>query len=97
MNKTKMVIGTGAGIAASLLLLSKPGKKIVGDSYNLLKDKVNRVSGKTEKELNELKSKVSEDIKYLGEDVKSRIMDILDESVKSGKKIKKGLTKEMHL
>lgn len=95
MNTARIITGTTLGLAAGLFLISKPGRQFMNDSYCMLKEKMGRIKGRTENELNELKMKVNEDIKDLGEDVKRQIMDILDQSIKSGKNIRNGIAREM--
>jgi gas vesicle protein len=96
MNTTRVIVGATVGTALGVFLISKTGRKVMNDSYCMLKDKIDRIKGRTEDELNNLKMKVSEDIQDLGEDVKRQILDIIDQSVKSGKNIKNGIAKELH-
>jgi hypothetical protein len=92
---TKIIVGATFGIALCLLLASEKRRNYIADSFCDLKDKLNSLKGKTEDELEDLKQKVSDNLEGISHDVRQKVMDILDDGLKSGKKIKNNFAKEL--
>ena len=92
---TKIIVGATFGIALCLLLASEKRRNYLADSFCDLKDKLNSMKGKTEDELEDLKQKVSDNLEGMSHDVRQKVMDVLDQSLKSGKKIRNNVAKEM--
>lgn len=89
------VLGAGALAGIALLFTTKKGKKVreqLTDEVYLWKAKLNDATSDTAAELLRLKKLVEKDIAGLGEDAKERILNILEESTNSAKKIKKTVT-----
>lgn len=96
--KTSYLIFAAVGAAAVLLLTSDKGKKVGKDMMDKTGDWTNRLTkllGSATHEINDLKNLVSSEIEGLSEDARERIMNILDESGATTKRIRKTAVKQM--
>jgi gas vesicle protein len=87
---TKYLLLAALGVAAVLLFTTDKGEEIredLMDNAGKWKDRVSDLAGTTGDKLADLKSLVSSEVEGLGKDARKRIMNIIDESSKSAKKL----------
>ncbi len=80
---SKFVVGALVGLVAGLLLAPDKGENTrenLANAADKLKDRLQRLAGRAEMELEDLKSFLDQDISGLTDDVRNRIMTILDEA-----------------
>ena len=98
MSTSRFFAGALIGLVAGLLIAPEKGEDMrdeIVDTAEKWKKKLNRMVGKTGAELSDLRNMLGEEIEGLNEDVRSRILTILDESTQSAKKMKRNITTEM--
>jgi len=98
MSASKFFAGALVGVVAGLLLAPEKGEDLrsdIADSAEKWKRKFYRLTGKTGAELEDLRDMLEDEIEGLSDDVRSRIITILDESAKSAKNIKRNFSSEL--
>ncbi len=98
MSTSKFFAGALVGLVAGLLLAPEKGEDLrsdLADSAEKWKRKFYRLTGKTAAELEDLRSLLDEEIEGLSDDVRSRILNILDESERSARNLKRNFTTEL--
>lgn len=98
MSTSRFFAGALVGLVAGLLLAPEKGEEMrndVVDTAQKWKKKINRMVGKTGAELSDLRSMLSEEIEGLNEDVRNRILTIIDETSNSAENIKRNFATEM--
>jgi len=90
----KFLMGALLGLAAGLLVAPKKGEDTrddIADAADKWKRKWNKMVGNTGMELNDLKKILSSEITGLKEDVRSRLLTILEESKSTASSLKNGI------
>ncbi|HRO43128.1 MAG TPA: YtxH domain-containing protein [Flavipsychrobacter sp.] len=83
MSTSRFLAGAIVGLVAGLLLAPDKGintRENLANSANKIKDRFNRLTGRAITRLDDLRDYLEQDIDGLPEDVRSRILTILDES-----------------
>ena len=82
MSTSRFMAGAIIGLVTGLLIAPKRGEELRGDIADTAEkwtDKFNRMVGKTGAQLEDLKNLLGREIDGLNDDVRHRIMTILDE------------------
>lgn len=80
---SKFTVGLAIGVVAGLLLAPDKGentRKKLNDEADGLRDKFNRLVGRAGAELDDLRDYIGKDIAGLTDDVRHRILTIIDEA-----------------
>jgi gas vesicle protein len=83
MSMSRLMVGAAVGFIAGLLLAPDKGentRKSLATAAEDWGDRLNRMMGKASVELDDLRGYLEQDISGLGDDVRSRILTILDEA-----------------
>lgn len=91
MSMSKFFAGVIVGVTAGLLLAPEKGsdtREHLADAADKWKHKLDKMIGKADTELADLKDYLEKDIEGLGEEFKSRILDIIADAEKKAAKIK---------
>jgi len=99
MSTSRFVAGALIGLVAGLLLAPEKGEDMreeLAETAQKWKKKLERLAGKVGPELEDLKNMLGEQIEGLNDDVRSRILTILNESKDSAKKIKSNFSSEIN-
>jgi len=97
MSTAKFFAGALVGIVAGLLLAPQTGEDLRNDiagSADKLKKKFDRLTGKTGAELEDLRYMLEDEISGLSDDVRHRLLTIIDEGKESARNIKDNITAE---
>ena len=97
MSTSKFFAGALVGLVAGLLLAPGKGADLrndIADSADKWKKKLARITGRTGAELEDLRAMLEEEIDGLGDDVRHRILTILEESRDSANNIKSNIAAE---
>lgn len=97
MSTSRFFAGALIGLVAGLMLAPEKGedmRKDVADTAQKWKRKLNRLAGKAGPELNDLKNMLSEEVEGLGEDVRHRMLNILEESSDSAYRLKSSFSND---
>lgn len=89
---TKFIAGVVVGAVAGLLLAPEKGSEMrehIAETAEKWKEKWDRLMGNTGMELEDLKHVLKQEISGLSEDVRSRILTILEESKNTAANIRK--------
>ncbi|MBC7554685.1 MAG: YtxH domain-containing protein [Taibaiella sp.] len=95
---TRFFAGAILGLVAGLLLAPEKGEDLrneIADTAENIKKKIMRIAGKTSAELDDLRDILGSEIEGMGEDVRHRILTILDESSEGARTIQRTLTTEL--
>ena len=98
MSTSKFFAGALVGVVAGLLLAPERGEDLRNDlaeSAENWKRKFYRLSGKTGAELSDLKEILEDEVNGLSDDVRHRLLTILNETGESTAKIKRTIASEM--
>jgi gas vesicle protein len=98
MSTSRFFAGALVGLVAGLLLAPEKGEDLrndIADSAEKWKKKFYRITGQAETELDDLRELLEEQVSGLGDDVRYRILTILDEAKDSGQKIKSTMSAEL--
>ena len=79
----KFLTGALLGLVAGLLIAPQKGEELredLADTADKWKDKINRLVGRAETSLDDLKMFLDKNIDGLSDDVKHRILTIIDEA-----------------
>ena len=79
----KFLLGALAGLAVGLLIAPEKGSDLrddIADNANKWKDKLNRLVGKADARVDDLRELLEKNIDGLTEDVRHRILTILDDA-----------------
>ncbi|HLO69258.1 MAG TPA: YtxH domain-containing protein [Flavipsychrobacter sp.] len=82
----KFLIGAAAGIAVGLLLAPRKGKELrddITDQADKLKNKFEKLLGKANGNLEDLKTYLNKNIEGLTDDVKQKLIEMLNEAEQS--------------
>lgn len=90
----KLLTGALIGLAIGLLVAPEKGENMRDDIANAAdkwKKKLNKMMGRTGMELNDLKKVLEDEVVGLKDDVRKRILTILDEGKAGANYIKNGM------
>ncbi len=97
MSTSKFFAGALVGLVAGLLIAPEKGEEMREDiavNAEKWKKKLDKMLGKTGAELQDLKSLLGDEIDGLSDDVRHRILNILDETNNTASSIKKTVSNE---
>ena len=83
MSKTSFITGAFLGLAAGLLLAPQKGEDLredLTDKAKKMKKKLDRITGKAATEINDLRDLLEDEIDGLSNDMRYRLLTILDEA-----------------
>ncbi len=98
MSTSKFFAGALVGLVAGLLLAPEKGEDLrndIADSAEKLKKKLSRIAGKTSMELSDLRDILEDEVNGLSEDVRYRLLSILDETNDGAMRIKRNIASEL--
>ena len=91
MSKSGFLTGAARGLLVGLLVAPEKGTELrddIADNAEKWKKKLYKIAGKTNKELADLRKTLEQEIDGLSEDVRHRILTILDESVDAARSVR---------
>jgi len=97
MSTSKFFAGAIVGLVAGLLLAPQKGEDLrndIADSADKWKKKLQRMSGQAGAEIDDLRAMLENEVEGLSDDVRHRIMTILEESKSSARNIKNNIVAE---
>ncbi|MBA3829787.1 MAG: YtxH domain-containing protein [Taibaiella sp.] len=83
MSTSRFLLGAAIGVAVGLLIAPKKGEELrdeITDTATEWRDKFNRLLGRAGARVEDLKNLLTDEIDGLSEDVRHRILTILDEA-----------------
>ncbi len=98
MSTSKFFAGAIIGVVAGLLLAPDKGENLrndIVDSAGRLKRRLALAAGTTSAELSDLKDLLEQEIEGLNDDVRFRILTMLDEAGRSAGKIGRSISSEL--
>ena len=98
MSTSKFLAGAIVGLVTGLLIAPEKGEDLrneIADTADNVKKRLYRLAGKTGAELTDLKDMLENQIEGLSEDVRYRILTILEESGNSAANIKRSFAAEI--
>jgi gas vesicle protein len=98
MGASKFLAGAILGLVAGLLLAPQKGEDLRNDLVDTTekwKKKLSKLTGETTAELDDLREMLGEEISGLSDDLRYRILTILEEGQASASKIKSNFASEL--
>jgi len=98
MSTSKFFAGVIVGAVAGLLLAPQKGEDLrndIADSAEKWKKKFYRISGQTVAEMEDLRDMLEDEVAGLSDDIRFRLLTILDETESSASKMKSAVTSEL--
>ena len=98
MSTTKFFAGALVGLVAGLLLAPEKGEDMrdeIVDTAKGWKKKAYKMLGKAGSELEDLKDMLSDEVEGLGDDVRKRILTMLEDTKSSANNVKKNAASAM--
>jgi gas vesicle protein len=98
MKTSGFLAGALVGVAAGLLLAPRTGEDLrneMADTAEKWKNKFAKLTGKTAAELSDLRDMLEYEVTGLSDDVRYRLLTILEESEKSAHKMKSAVAAEL--
>jgi gas vesicle protein len=98
MSTSKFFAGALLGVVAGLLLAPQKGEELRGeiaDSAEKWKKQFDRITGKVGAELNDLREMLEDEVGGLSDDIRYRILTILDETEERTGNVKRSVANEM--
>jgi gas vesicle protein len=94
MRRTRFLTGALVGLAAGVLFAPKRGEDLRGDLADKVKSKFRRTARRS-RELNDLRDILEDEIGGLSDDVRKRMLNILDENEQSAINIRRNIANEL--
>jgi len=91
MSTSNFVAGALVGLLVGLLVAPEKGEDLrddIADTADKWKKRIYKLTGKANKELSDLRKSLENEIDGMSEDVRRRILTILDESVDAARSVK---------
>lgn len=98
MSTSKFFAGALVGLVAGLLLAPAKGEDLrndIADSAEKWKKKLSNIAGKTSMELSDLRNILEDEVNGLSDDVRFRLLTILDEASDGAVRIKRNIASEI--
>lgn len=98
MKATGFLLGAAVGLTAGLLLAPQKGEDLrndIADTADKWKKKLDNLRGAASSELDQLRDILSSEISGLSDDVRFRILTILEESEASANRVKNSIASEL--
>ena len=98
MSTSNFFAGVIVGLVTGLLIAPEKGEDLrneIADTAENVKKKFMRITGKAGVELNDLRNILGSEIEGLGEDVRHRILTILDECGEGARNIQRNVAAEL--
>lgn len=98
MSTSRFIAGALIGFAAGMLLAPKRGKELrddLADNAAKFKKGINRLTGKAGPELNDLRNILEDEVNGLSDDVRYRILSILDETEENARTFRHNIASEL--
>lgn len=95
MSTSRFIAGALCGLVAGLLLAPKKGSELredIADTAETWRDEFNRLTGRASTTLDDLRAILDKNIDGLSEDVKHRILTILDDATDMAYSSKSGIS-----
>ncbi|HTS44436.1 MAG TPA: YtxH domain-containing protein [Puia sp.] len=86
MSTQKMMMAALAGLAVGILIAPAKGSETrqkIADSADKIKDKIRRIRGATNEELDELHEAFDHEISGLKDDIRKKILNLIEKNKKS--------------
>ena len=99
MNTSKFLAGALVGLIAGLLIAPEKGEDLredIAESAENLKKKLYKLASKAGNELGDLRDMLSKEVDGLGDDVRQRMLTILDETAERSNGMRKKIANEIH-
>jgi gas vesicle protein len=98
MSTSRFIAGAIFGLVAGLLIAPEKGEDLredIAEGAAKLRRKVSKIAGKTKAELHDLRAILENEIEGLGDDVRHRILTILEETSDGARNIQHSVVSEM--
>lgn len=91
MKTGRFLTGALLGVAAGLLVAPKKGEELredIADNAKKLKDKIQKAAGKAGSELSDLRNILEDEVSGLSDDVRGRMLTMLNETQDSARNLR---------